>query len=77
MVLAPAARAATLAKLTAAFTRSRADRMREPQLEELRSTIPAARSLPLLGALARRAAARVVVDYLPHLRLALEVQPCN
>jgi Beta-ketoacyl synthase, N-terminal domain len=77
LVLAPAARAGALAKLTAVLTESSADRMREPQLEDLRVAIPAARSLPLLSALARGARARIAVDYLPHLRLALEVEPCS
>jgi Beta-ketoacyl synthase, N-terminal domain len=77
LVLAPDARAATLAKLTAVLTSSGADRMNEPCLEELRVSIPAARSLPLLSRLARRQGGRVTLDYLPHTRLALEVDSCG
>jgi hypothetical protein len=77
LVLAPEARAATLAKLTAMLTASGADRMSEPRLEEMRASIPAARSLPLLSKLARRESGRVTLDYLRHARLALEVEPCS
>jgi hypothetical protein len=44
-------------------------------LESLRCSIPAARSLPLLECLAQRRGGAVVLDYLDHARLALEVQP--
>jgi hypothetical protein len=77
LVLAPNASAATLAKLTAMLTDSDADRMSEPRLEEMRASIPAARSLPLLHKLARRESGRVTLDYLRHVRLALEVEPCS
>ena len=52
--------------------------MRRPSFfGALRASIPAARSLPLLAQLARRAAARVVVDYLDRQRLALQVSACR
>jgi hypothetical protein len=51
--------------------------MSEPRLEEMRASIPAARSLPLLHKLARRESGRVTLDYLRHVRLALEVEPCS
>ncbi|MFO1327036.1 MAG: beta-ketoacyl synthase chain length factor [Rubrivivax sp.] len=44
-------------------------------LEALRTQIPAARALPLLQALARDDAARVVVEGLPMQALAIEVNP--
>jgi hypothetical protein len=77
LVLAPDARAAALAKLTAVLTESGVDRMSEPHLEVLRRSIPAARSLPLLQKLARRETGRVTLDYLADMRLALEVEPCR
>ncbi|MDE2165104.1 MAG: beta-ketoacyl synthase chain length factor [Alphaproteobacteria bacterium] len=46
-----------------------------PTLEALRRTTPAARSLPLLAALARGVAAAVTLDYLGNLELALDVTP--
>ncbi|HSY08866.1 MAG TPA: beta-ketoacyl synthase chain length factor [Steroidobacteraceae bacterium] len=76
-VLAPDACRASLAKVTAVITASGGERMREAQLEELRGSIPAARSLPLLAKLARRESGRVTLDYLPHTQLALEVHPCS
>jgi beta-ketoacyl synthase-like protein len=45
-------------------------------LEKLRSQNPAARSLPLLAALARGAAAQLVVDYLGDCHLEVTVTPC-
>jgi hypothetical protein len=77
LVLVPDARAAALARLTATFTASDADRMSESQLEQLRVSIPAARCLPLLAKLARCEHGRVVLSYLPHMRLALEVDSCS
>jgi Beta-ketoacyl synthase, N-terminal domain len=76
-VLAPDARAAAFARLTVSLTESDADRMSEPQLEAIRVSIPAARSLPLLQRLARQEGGRVTLDYLSDARLALEVDPCR
>jgi len=46
-----------------------------PALEALRTSNPAARSLPLLQAMARRQAARVVLPYLAEGQLLLDVCP--
>ncbi|HTU55822.1 MAG TPA: beta-ketoacyl synthase chain length factor [Acetobacteraceae bacterium] len=46
-----------------------------PPLEDLRRGTPAARSLPLLAALARREAASVALNYLDDMVLALDVAP--
>jgi hypothetical protein len=51
--------------------------MREPQLETMRVSIPAARSLPLLRLLACGEAGRVTLDYQDDARLALEIEPCG
>jgi hypothetical protein len=51
--------------------------MEEPGLETLRAGIPAARSLPLLQALARAATAGIVLEHGPRARLTLEVAPCR
>jgi hypothetical protein len=45
-------------------------------LEDLRRAIPAARSLPLLAALARGGEGRCVLDYLDELRIAIDWRPC-
>lgn len=49
--------------------------MASTPLEELRRGTPAARSLPLLAALARNEPAALVVDYLPELELCLALEP--
>ncbi|WP_199103329.1 beta-ketoacyl synthase chain length factor [Aquitalea sp. ASV11] len=51
-----------------------ASTMADAALEQLRQTIPAARSLPLLQLLAQGGAGRVVLDYLDDCRLAVTVQ---
>jgi Beta-ketoacyl synthase, N-terminal domain len=77
LVLAPAAGAASQARLSAALSDAAEDGMAEGALEALRLSIPAARSLPLLAHLARRSSGRVVLDYLAGKRLAVEVSACR
>jgi hypothetical protein len=77
LVLAPVCGAASLAHVTAAWSDAPADGMADAALEALRGSVPAARSLPLLAQLARRAPGRVAIEYLDGPRLALEVSPCR
>jgi hypothetical protein len=77
LLLAPGASARSLARLDLFFREAPADRMAEPALERLRSSIPAARSLPLLAHLARAAEGSVLIDYLDGASLALEVSACR
>ena len=58
------------------LTGDAADTLADPVLESLRRGIPAARSLPLLRAIAVRQTGRVVLDYLDGLQLALDIAPC-
>jgi hypothetical protein len=53
------------------------DRVANPNLESLRRQIPSARGLPLLQALARGRAGRVILEYLEPIRLAVDVEPCR
>ena len=53
LLLAPGASCRSLAGLELTLTEAPADRMADPALERLRTSIPAARSLPLLAQLAR------------------------
>lgn len=76
MVLAANRTQHSLAALQVALAEEPADRMVEDPLEELRRSIPAARSLPMLRALANAKGARVVLDYLDTARLAVTVTPC-
>jgi Beta-ketoacyl synthase, N-terminal domain len=76
LLLAPARSTVSLARLQLSWSEGRADPLPDAALERLRTSIPAARSLPLLAQLARRAAARVAIEYLDGRCLALEVSPC-
>ena len=76
LVLSPKAGAASLARVVTTLGRAPADRMPDAALESLRTSIPAARSLPLLAQLARRTAGSVVLDYLDGERLTVQVRPC-
>jgi hypothetical protein len=69
--------AAASARLTLRVDDAAADRMGNSELEALRTTIPAARSLPLLQLLAARKAGVVNVEYLDRRSLAVEVTPCT
>ena len=66
-----------LARITAALTDDVAEQMPEAQLEAMRASIPAARSLPLLSKLARREPGLVVLEYLETQRIAVEVSECR
>jgi hypothetical protein len=77
LLLAPSQRRESLAQLTAALSAVPAERLADPQLEALRSRVPAARSLPLLRRIARGEHAAVGIDYLEKQRLHLEVSPCH
>jgi hypothetical protein len=77
LLLAPGATVRSLARLELTWSEGSADRMADSALERLRASIPAARSLPLLAQLARRADGRVLIDYLDGACLALEVSACH
>jgi len=53
------------------------DAMPDAVLESLRASIPAARSLPLLAALAGQAASSVRLEYLAPQMLCVRVEPCR
>jgi hypothetical protein len=64
-----------VARITAELSTAPAALLPDARLEALRVQIPAARSLPLLRALARREPGTVVIDYLERQRLELVVGP--
>ena len=76
LVLAPQRSARALAKITVSLTDAGADRFEDVALEHLRTTIPAARGLPLLRGIALGGDHRVVLDYLDSTRLAVAMTPC-
>jgi hypothetical protein len=77
LVLSPQRSERSLARITLpasdGLSSAPADTLTDPGLEFLRQTIPAGRALPLLQAIAGQQAARVVLDYLDGVHLALEV----
>jgi hypothetical protein len=80
LVIAPRGSARSLARIsldgTRFLTAAAADTMDDAALETLRQTIPAARALPLLQAIAKREARPVVLGYLAPMQLAVDVAPC-
>lgn len=77
LLLSPQAGAKTLARISIATTADTADRMADAALEQLRQTVPAARSLPLLQMLACGTDGRVVLDYLDGMHLGMDLSPCS
>ncbi len=75
LTLMPQASERSVARIEVELSDAPADTLADPALEALRRAIPAARSLPLLHALAARRPARVVLDYLAPLGLALSIEP--
>jgi hypothetical protein len=75
LVLSPSRSASTLATLDLALSHEPMSTLATEGLEALRASIPAARSLPMLQALARSASASVVLEYLDGLNLAVSVTP--
>ncbi|WP_427915072.1 beta-ketoacyl synthase chain length factor [Ramlibacter sp. MMS24-I3-19] len=76
MVLRPEKTARTLCSLSLALGDAAPTVLSQPELEQLRTSVPAARSLPLMRALARGDGGSVVIDYLDDLSLRVDVKPC-
>lgn len=77
LVLAPQPGTRSLVRIAASLTGEISARLGAAALESLRRSIPAARGLTLLEALAHRRSARVVIDYLESAQLALDLTPCS
>jgi hypothetical protein len=76
MVLTPEPSAASLGRVDAALTELSYDRMTDPDLEALRTSFPAARSLPLLRLLAARSDGSAILEYLDVSGLQVRIEPC-
>lgn len=74
LVIAPRRSARSLARMTLALTAGHSDVMADSMLEAVRKNIPAARSLPLLRAVALGEAGPLVLDYLDRVRLCVTLQ---
>jgi hypothetical protein len=77
MLMNPDRTPKSVARIEVALTDETADRMQEPNLEALRTAIPAARSLPFLQLLAKGTDGRAILDYLDVSRAAVQVEPCS
>jgi hypothetical protein len=78
LVLTPQATSASFAALEVSLVEGMQNptAMTDAALDELRATVPAARSLPLLSALARAAAEVVVLEYIAGNHVRVAVEPC-
>jgi hypothetical protein len=77
LVLCPVPGPSSRARLTCTPAHAPAERLEDAALEELRASIPAARSLPLLAALAGDVPRETVLDYLGNMTLRLRIEPCR
>lgn len=79
MLLSPQQVAGSLCKLDLALVANDAaiTTSSVTELESLRASVPAARSLPLLSAIAKKQAATIVVEYLGANALQMAVTPCQ
>jgi hypothetical protein len=77
LVLMPQPGPHSLAHIQVDLVEAPADRVTLAQLEALRCRIPSARGLPLLQVLAEGRGARVILEYLDPLNLAVDVLPCR
>jgi len=76
LVLAPKPSTQSIARIEIFITNDDATRLEDNVLEALRLSVPAARGLPLLHALASDVPMKVVLDYLGSTRLQVAVTPC-
>jgi Beta-ketoacyl synthase, N-terminal domain len=76
LLLTPQRRASSLARLDAELTDAGFDQLADPALEALRSTFPAARSLPLLRLLAAQRSGTAILEYLDVSRMEVQTEPC-
>ena len=76
-VLTPQREPGSLMRIEMALGAGPADQLSEPQLEALRTSIPAARCLPLLRKLARREEGPAVLEYLGVSTAVVLAEPCR
>jgi len=76
LLLSAARSERALAAIRVSPTADVAAQLADPELEALRTSIPALRTLPLLKHLANGARGSVCLDYLPPMQLLVDVEPC-
>ena len=77
LVLTPRRSARSVARIEAAVAAGTAPVLGDAQLEALRRGVPAARSLPLLAALAGGSPQVAPLEYLDATALRVQVHPCG
>jgi hypothetical protein len=77
LVLTPHKTQSSRARIHATLGDDTVDTMSNSPLESLRTSVPAARCLPLLRQLASQAAGRSVLEYLDASRMIVQVEPCG
>jgi beta-ketoacyl synthase-like protein len=75
LLLRPARSARSLAGISVSIGTGAAQAQAKPDLEGMRRSIPAARSLPLLELIARGQSGSVALEYLQPLQLTVKVEP--
>lgn len=76
LLLSAARSERALAAIRVSPTADVAAQLADPELEALRTSIPALRALPLLKRLANGQRGRVCLDYLAPMQLVADVEPC-
>lgn len=76
LLLSPEKTARSIARITVSASSTAAETMQDAALEQLRTTIPALRSLPLLMKLASGESGTVCLDYLPPMQLSVALELC-
>ncbi len=76
LLLSAARSERALAAIRVSPTADVAAQLADPELEALRTSIPALRALPLLKRLANGERGRVCLDYLAPMQLVADVEPC-
>jgi hypothetical protein len=77
LVITPQKTAGSLSQMSLELTTDGADQLPDNALEGLRTSIPTARGLPMLAAIANRRTTSIVLDYLGNTGISLEITPCS
>ncbi len=77
IVLSPVKTQHSDAQVEISLCNGSASKLSNDELETLRKTIPTARGLPLLAAIAQGQTETITIDYLDHQRIAVAITPCK
>lgn len=77
LTLMPARSKNSIARIQVSLDETPQSVLEDEELEAIRKSIPVARCLPLLSALASKKPAQVVLDYLSPLQMNINLEPCQ